>query len=90
MKNRSLPVALIAALAILGLGVGAARADDAFKSLAQGVEYRHDVRATGPLSIHVLRIDRQQKWDLQTGLGQGTVYGLEPLDGIVVRVAADV
>ena len=60
----------------------------AFKSLAQGVEYRHDVRAAGPLSIHVLKIDRQRKWALETGLGQGTVYGLEPLDGIVCRVAA--
>ena len=79
-------VALIAALVIIG--VVAARADDAFKSLAQGVEYRHDVRAAGPLSIHVLRIDRHQKWDLQTGLGQGTVYGLEPFAGIVARVAA--
>ena len=86
MKNRrSLQVALIAALVIIG--VVAARADDAFKSLAQGVEYRHDVRANG-LSIHVLRIGRHQEWDLETGLGQGTVYGLEPLAGIVTRVAA--
>ena len=86
MKNRrSLPVALIAVLAI---GVSNAIAEDAFKSLGQGVEYRHDVRAAGPLSIHVLRIDRQQKWDVETGLGQGTIYGLEPLPGIVRRVAS--
>jgi hypothetical protein len=32
-------------------------------------------------------MDRRQKWDLQTGLGQGTVCGLEPLTGIVARVA---
>ena len=88
MKKRSLHVALATTLAIIGIGVGAAHADDAFNSLAQGVEYRHDVRANGPLSIHVLRIDRQQKWDLQTGLGQGTVFGLESLDGIVARVAS--
>ena len=59
-KRRLLHVALIAAIAILSAGVVAAHADDAFKSLAQGVEYRHDVRTAGPLSIHVLRIDRQQ------------------------------
>ncbi|MGO8748692.1 MAG: hypothetical protein ACLQNE_22205 [Thermoguttaceae bacterium] len=87
-RRSSWPGALVAAIAILGTSVVAARADDAFKSLAQGVEYRHDVRAAGPLSIHVLRMDRRQKWDLQTGLGQGTVYGLEPLTGIVARVAS--
>ena len=42
--------------------------DDAFKSLAPGLEYRHDVRTNGPLSIHVLRMDRQQKWDFADGL----------------------
>jgi hypothetical protein len=90
MKIRTLPFSLIAALAILVSGVVAAHADEIFKSLAQGVEYRHDVRAAGPLSIHVLRIDRHLKWDLETGLGKGTVYGLEPLPGIVARVAAQV
>jgi hypothetical protein len=88
MKKRPLYVAFLTAIAIIGIGVVAAHADDAFKSLAQGVEYRHDVRTAGPLSIHVLRIDRQKKWDLETGLGQGSVYGLEPLDGIVARVVA--
>jgi hypothetical protein len=78
----------VLSLFILAAGAVAAHADDAFKSLAQGVEYRHEVRAAGPLSIHVLRIDRRQKWDLETGLGQGTVYGLEPLPGIVARVAS--
>ena len=88
MKNRQAwHVSLAAAIAILVVGVVAAHADDAFKSLTQGVEYRHDVRTAGPLSIHVLRIDRHQKWDLETSLGQGTVFGLEPLDGIVCRVA---
>jgi len=87
MKKRRL---LIAAIAICLAGVVAAHADEAFKSLAPGLEYRHDVRTNGPLSIHVLRIDRQQKWDFQTGLGQGTVYGLESLDGIVARVATQV
>lgn len=86
-KRRSWSVALIAAIAILMAGAVAAHADATFKLLAQGIEYRHDVRAAGPLSIHVLRVDRHQKWDLQTGLGQGTVFGLEPLDGIVCRIA---
>ena len=80
------PIALVATIAVLWVGVSAA--DDAFKSLAEGVEYRHDVRTTGPLSIRVLRMDRRQKWDLQTSLGQGTVFGLEPLHGIVARVAS--
>src|SRR5208282_4182322 len=88
MKIRALHITLVAVLTILGIGVVAAHADEFFKSLAQGVDYRHDVRTTGPLSIHVLRVDRRQKWDLQTGLGQGTVYGLEPLDGIVRRTVA--
>ena len=87
-KRRSFHVAFVAAIAILGIGLVAAHADNAFKSLAPGVEYRHDVRPAGPLSIHVLRIDRHQKWNLETGLGQGTVYGLESLDGIVRRTAA--
>ncbi len=88
MKNRRSSLVALVALAILVAGVVAAHADDTFKSVCQGVDYRHDVRAAGPLSIHVLRIDRQQKWDLQTGLGQGTVFGLESLDGIVARVAS--
>jgi hypothetical protein len=87
-RMRSWVVAWITVVAIVESGAIAARADDAFKSLAQGVEYRHDVRTAGPLSIHVLRLDRRQKWDLQTGLGQGTVFGLEPLAGIAARVAA--
>ena len=29
-----------------------------YKALAPGLEYRRDTRANGPLSIHVLRIDR--------------------------------
>ena len=85
MKNLPL-LALVLAVTILGR-IGIADEPTAFEPLCQGVEYRHDVRAAGPLSIHVLGIDRRQRWDLQTGLGQGTVYGLEPLDGIVRRTA---
>ena len=48
MKNPVLHVAFLTAIAILGIGGGAAHAADAFKSLAQGVEYGHDVRAAGP------------------------------------------
>ena len=69
----------------------AAQGPAAFQVLAPGLEYRHEVRPNGPWSIHVLRLDRtKQRWDLHTELGQGTVFGLEPLDGIVVRVAAAV
>ena len=85
---RSWPIALVAAIAVLGTSVVTAHAADAFQPLAQGIEYRHDVRAAGPLSIHVLRIERQQKLALEAGLGQGTVFGLEPLDGLVCRIAA--
>ena len=64
-------------------------ADDTFRSLAPGLEYRHEARTNGPLSIHVLRIDRQHhSWELHTIPGQGTVFGLEPLQGIVARAAA--
>ena len=88
MKRTGRTLILLSLTVLVGSFGKPALPADAFKSLAQGVEYRHDVRAAGPLSIHVLRIDRQQKWDFQTGLGQGTVYGLEPLDGIVARVAS--
>ena len=81
---------LVVFVAIVALSVAATRADDAFKPLAPGVEYRHEVRSAGPQSIHVLRIGRQQKWDVQTGLGKGTVCGLESLSGIVRRVGATV
>ncbi|MCC6126874.1 MAG: phosphodiester glycosidase family protein [Pirellulales bacterium] len=85
---RKIPLlALVLAVALLGR-MGTAYEPIAFQSLCRGVAYRHDVRAEGPLSIHVLRIDRRQQWDLQTGLGQGTVFGLEPLDGIASRTAA--
>ena len=63
----------------------------AFQPRLPGLEYRHDARPSGPLSIHVLRIDRRNhRWDLRTGLGQGTVYGLEPLDAIVKRTSLSV
>ena len=59
-------------------------AQETYRPLAPGLEYRHEVRANGPLSIHSLRIDRTgNRWDLRTALGRGTIYGLEPLDGIV-------
>jgi hypothetical protein len=32
----------------------------------------------------------KHRWELHTGLGQGTVYGLEPLDGIVSRVRSQI
>ena len=88
---------LLACLACLCLGQ-VARAhessqakpsSDTFQTLTPGLDYRHDVRVNGPLSIHVLRIDRsQQQSQLHTGLGQGTVFGLEPLDKIVGRVGS--
>jgi large repetitive protein len=71
------------------LGIPALIAQETYKPLAQGLEYRHDVRPAGPLSIHALRIDRRRNdWELHTGLGQGTVFGVEPLDGIVRRTAS--
>ena len=75
-----MPVLRFSLLLSLLLAHGAAAiADDALKSLARGLEYRHEIRADGPLSIHVLSIDRRQPWELHTALGQGTVFGLEPL-----------
>jgi hypothetical protein len=64
-------------------------AQSGYRPLAPGLSYRHDVRADGPLSIHSVRIARKgHHWDIRTGLGQGTIFGLEPLDGIVRRTAA--
>jgi hypothetical protein len=57
-----------------------------FVTLAPGLEYRHEARAEGPLSIHILRIDlAKSHWEFEAGLGKDTVFGLEPLDGIVCR-----
>jgi hypothetical protein len=58
-----------------------------FQSLAPGLEYRHESRSAGPLSIHVLRFDLADHcWDLCTGLGQGRVYGVETVPEIAARV----
>jgi exopolysaccharide biosynthesis protein len=74
---------------ILLLGRSTVIAQDNYQPLASGLEYRHEVRSDGPLSIHSLRIaHRGHHWDIRTGLGQGTVFGLEPLDGIVGRTAS--
>lgn len=75
-------------IVVLLLGKSSLVAQETYKPLAPGLEYRHAVRADGPLSIHSLRIDRKgNRWDVRTGLGHGTIYGLEPLDGIVGRTA---
>jgi hypothetical protein len=57
------PGRIAAAVLLLSVGVTAAAAPrepvrPAFVSLAPGLEYRHETRAHGPLSIHVLSIDR--------------------------------
>ena len=76
-------------LVVLLLGKATLFAQQTYKPLAAGLEYRHEVRADGPLSIHSVRINRKgSHWDIRTGLGQGTVYGVEPLDGIVGRTAS--
>ena len=59
--------------------------DAQWQPLAPGLEYRHEARQAGPLSIHVLRLDRGQRWEIRSALGQGTVFGLEPLDAMVRR-----
>jgi hypothetical protein len=88
-----LAVAVFAATALVARADGPAepafRDAGTFQSLAPGLEYRLEQRPAGPLSIHVLRVDRvEQRWDLRAGLGQGAVCGLESLDGIVSRTAA--
>ena len=75
-------------IVVLLLGKPTLLAQETDKPLAPGLEYRHEVRADGPLSIHSIRINLQKyHWDIRTGLGCGTIYGLEPLDGIVARTA---
>ncbi len=88
MARRFLACLMVSVAAWAVFGAGAAGADEAFESLAPGLDYRHESRAEGPLSIHVIRIDLHQHWELHTFLGQGTVFGLEPLPGIVARGAA--
>lgn len=83
--------AVVSTFALLALlPVARVLADDpqSFRCLLPGLDYRHDTRPCGPLSIHVLRIDRRNRlWELHTDLGQGTVYGLEPLDEIAKRTS---
>jgi hypothetical protein len=85
--KKVLSLSLILAITILGR-FGIADELTGFQTLCEGVEYRHEIQSVDPQSIYVLRIDRQKKWDLQAGLGQGTVYGLESLDGIVRRTVS--
>jgi hypothetical protein len=61
--------------------------DARWEPLAPGLQYRHEARQAGPLSIHVLRLDRGQRWNVHSALGQGTVFGLEPLDAMVCRTS---
>jgi hypothetical protein len=58
-----------------------------WQTLAPGLEYRHEARRAGPLSIHVLRLGRDGRWEIRSALGQGTVFGLEPLDAMVRRTS---
>jgi hypothetical protein len=95
MKKGSLPAVLVLWLVlivgVMKAGEPPSAAAGPFQTLTCGLEYRHDVCKEGPLSIHVLRIHRSRRdWSLHTGLGQGTVYGLEPLDGIVARTAKSI
>jgi hypothetical protein len=76
-------------IACLGFALLAHSVAADYQTLAPGLDYRHDVRANGPLSIHMLRMDRiEHRWELHADLGQGTVFGLEPLDGIVRRASS--
>lgn len=88
MPRTSLIVRWVCLLCVL-LSTSALIGQETYRPLASGLEYRHDVRTDGPLSIHALRIDRSKsQWELHIALGQGTVFGLEPLDGIVSRTAS--
>ncbi len=92
-RHRLLLFLLLFLLLILAAVAAVAREPDrqppdGFRSLAPGLEYRHELRPSIPLSIHVLRIERaRQPWDIRVGLGQGTVFGLEPLDIMTARTA---
>ncbi len=86
--RRIVAVLLVLSVGAIAVTEGRELVRSDFVPLAPGLEYCHETRADGPLSIHVLRIDRLgHRWDLQTGLGAGTVFGLEPLDGIVRRAS---
>jgi exopolysaccharide biosynthesis protein len=86
MMQRALILRWIVLLCLLLLSKSTLTAQETYSTLAPGVAYRHDVRADGPLSIHVIRIDRNRSdLEFHASLGQGTVFGLEPLDGMVGR-----
>ncbi|MCP4452629.1 MAG: phosphodiester glycosidase family protein, partial [Planctomycetes bacterium] len=56
--------------------------------LPPGLEYIHSRLGTGPMSIHVLKVDRANpRFKFSTCLAHNTVFGLEPLSRQVQSVA---
>src|SRR5262249_9783256 len=55
-----------------------------YRGLEPGVDYKHESKAEGPYSIHVLRIDRgRQDWQWPAPPGELRVFGMSPLTRIV-------
>lgn len=60
-----------------------------YEPIEPGLDYARISRAEGPMSIHVLRIERgKANWSWASALGEGRVYGLAPLTRIVKATAA--
>ena len=59
---------------------GLAQASTAALDIPPGLEYVHRRLGTGPLSVHILKIDRARaRFSFTTSLAQNTVYDLQPL-----------
>ncbi len=53
-----------------------------------GLEYCHSRTGTGPLSIHILKIDRtKSQFRFTTSLAQNTIFGLQPLSQQVKAIS---
>jgi hypothetical protein len=94
-KFRSIPVALLALLAATLLvqrdafqEIRAPESSLEFRALEPGLDYAQLRKRDGPLSVHVLRIDRTRRgWEWTTALAEGRVYGLSPVTKMVRMTA---
>ncbi|HYV37754.1 MAG TPA: phosphodiester glycosidase family protein [Gemmataceae bacterium] len=73
--------ALLVLLAFLAPSWPQAASD--YRALEPGLDYKHETKADGPFSIHVLRIDRTKtNWQWCAPLGEVRIMGLSPVTKI--------
>ena len=77
-------------VALFAVGMEIARGAGAFREAGDGLALRHDVLPEGPLSMHIVRVDRQQSaFRLYPTLGFGRQIGLNPLSSQLRLVPKD-